>query len=176
MPAVELPINAMAIEAWARKAGSAVVEGATAFNSLLTWAHPAASGRGLAYAWLAVQLAFLLTPSWLLLQGLVAFVAAPVYLMYQEPADRAYATLLLPHVTRAAEVLQSGKASVAATAAANQVPLLIGGVVASTLFVYAFWDVLSFSGIATFAALAVAAHDTLLHLTAAAPAGNARVD
>lgn len=135
-------------------------------NAVLSWEHPLASARALAYAWLSLRFAWLAAPGWVLTASLLAFVATPAYLQFQRLVDAAVDNRLMPVVQAVAKQIMAVEASASAAAAANATTAALGAAVAGVVSLWLFWGAFSFSGLFTLASLAVAARDALVSATA----------
>lgn len=149
LPSIVIPLDRGSVHAAASGISDRISGAVQSANELLSWSHPAVSARALAYSWLAARFAFLLSPGYLFLAFLTAFAAAPAYLQFQQPVDRAVREAAQPKLAEGAGHLATLEARVATVYATNTVPLQVAALGLSLLFLYLFWNVVSLTGIAT---------------------------
>lgn len=145
----QLPFDAEKIRQFGGMIGERAVGIINKANTLLRWSSPAASGRALAYAWLAYQYNYLLSPAWMLLFWLMAFAAAPAYLMFQRDVEKILSSQALP-ILQKVQASYSGVSSVLIDAYRKNAavfPIIVAGVAA--LFLYVTWGIWSFSSLFT---------------------------
>jgi hypothetical protein len=144
----ELPAGAEQIRPVVAALGERLVAAVARANALLRWTRPKESARALAYAWLATQHAFLLSPGWLLFFWVLGFALAPAYTFFQRDVDAAVSTQVLPKVDLARGVCASVAQRATAALCSNTAAPVAAATVACALL-YVFWDWWTFAGLAT---------------------------
>lgn len=104
-----------------------------------------------------------LPPSLPVAVSLLAFLAAPAYLLNAPVIDSLYTTQLLPKANAAAAAVRTQRDALLALVAGPSAQVYaIVGIVGATVLGYMAWDWFTFTGIATLLTLLLAAHDALM--------------
>lgn len=159
LPHLRLPLDPNGIRHVSAVAAEKAIAAVAAANGVLGWTDTVASGRALAYAWLAARLAWLASPPYLLLAWLVAFGVAPAARLGGPHLDRVWQAQVAPRVDAAAAQYARARQQMQTWYRENKatVPYIAGGV--AVVAGYLFWDWISLTGLATLASLAVTAVD-----------------
>lgn len=161
LPTVAVPVSSDAIDAAARAIADGLKAAKTSIDSWLSWADITASLRALAYVWLASRYTFLMSPGWMYMGVLAAFIITPAYLLNRAAIDGIIGSAIVPQARSASTSLSALHKQLRDQARDNHLVVTVVGVGITFAAVYTLWDHVNMSTWFSLVAYLLAAADVV---------------